>query len=593
MKIAPALILSLSVLALAACGSSGGTSTPPVPPAPVTPPPPPPPPEPTFEERLADLAAFDPNPCRARTPGFEALGGWLKNDGREIGGSRVWIDDVGELSDEDSHGAGVWATFTDCAARSDEEHYNEDGALHWESIRADGGDGIVSFSSASFWEDIVLPEPGVWAEYPHVRAGVLDVEHDGNRDGQRLLRFSAAGNDNGKRTSHLQDAGFQLALQESSTALVILVGGYSGEGDDRAPAADIPARTPSGLTGSSLCDDAAPLCLFGPWNSGGGRAGTSGATPQVAAALDTAWAVWPDMDVLDLRNLAFDCAEDMPAPEGETATTRSYSYKNGRTFTSDTNSTWGHGILSMTCLFTPNGGLQNPVTGNAISGGIYGPVAGPITSASITGVDYTGRDFGYGFARPVARENHALAATANLSAVQPFSGHYASTYVPGTYQGNLWRSGAVSVDLTAAGNAIGIAVQWQVGNLTIRSGMATQPEGAGSLTGSRAFRAPSTVSAAITAAYGRTLRHGFAAHLQADHWRTLITHGRSLWENARLNESRLSAALVKRVGQHEFALQGVWRSGLSGLLDVDGRSWALSPRAESGVWLTWRAGPAR
>ena len=259
----------------------------------------------------------------------------------------------------------------------------------------------------------------------------------------------------------------------------------------------------------------------------------------------------------------------------------------------------------MTCLFTPNGGLQNPVTGNAISGGIYGPVAGPITSASITGVDYTGRDFGYGFARPVARENHALAATANLSAVQPFSGHYASTYVPGTYQGNLWRSGAISVDLTAAaprrgaaprggaGNAIGIAVQWQVGNLTIRSGMATQPEGAGSLTGSRAFRAPSTVSAAITAAYGRTLRHGFAAHLQADHWRTLATHGRSLWENARLNESRLSAALVKRVGQHEFALQGVWRSGLSGSLDVDGRSWALSPRAESGVWLTWRAGPAR
>ena len=82
---------------------------------------------------------------------------------------------------------------------------------------------------------------------------------------------------------------------------------------------------------------------------------------------------------------------------------------------------WGHGILSLTCLFTPNGGLQNPVTGNAVSGGIYGPVAGPITGASITGVDYTGRDFGYGFARPVARENWALAALAkNLSAVETF-----------------------------------------------------------------------------------------------------------------------------------------------------------------------------
>ena len=129
--------------------------------------------------------------------------------------------------------------------------------------------------------------------------------------------------------------------------------------------------------------------------------------------------------------------------------------------------------------------------------------------------------------------------------------------------------------------------------------MATQPEGAGSLTGSRAFRAPSTVSAAITAAYGRTFTHGFTAYLQADHWRTLATHGRSLWQDAQLRESRLSAVLVKRfapregAGRHEFALQGIWRSGLSGSLDVDGRSWALDPRADSGVWLTWRRLPAR
>ena len=63
-----------------------------------------------------------------------------------------------------------------------------------------------------------------------------------------------------------------------------------------------------------------------------------------------------------------------------------------------------------------HGGLQNPVTGNAISGGIIGPMAGAVTGATIGGVDYTGRDFAYGFARPVARENFALAA---LTAVQP------------------------------------------------------------------------------------------------------------------------------------------------------------------------------
>ena len=596
------LFAALCALALGACGSSGGTSTPPAPPPPVTPTPPPPPPEPTFEERLADLAEFDPNPCRAETPGFEALGGWLKNDGREIGGSRVWIDDVGTLDQPfaESHGRRVWATFTACAFRSTEDHYNEKGALHWESIRADGGDGIVSFSLTPVWEDIELPEPGVWAEYPYVRPGILDRAHDGTRDGQRLLRLAAAANDNGKRTSWLQDAGFQLALQESSTALVILVGGYSGEGDNRAPAADIPARTSSGLTGSSLCGAADALCLFGPWSGGGGRAGTSDATPQVAAALDTVWAVWPDMDILDLRNLAFDCAEDMPAPEGETATTRSYSYKNGRTFTSDTNSTWGHGILSMTCLFTPNGGLQDPTTGNAVSGGIYGPVAGPITGASIAGVDYTGRDFGYGFAHRVARENFALvsltqaaprggAATGNSSAAQAISGNRVLGRRPGAFRGTLWAAGRTRVDLTAAGNAIGVVSGWRFGDLTLQGGLAVQPEGVGALTGSRAFRAPSTVSVAISAAYGKALPNGFAAHLQADHWRTLATHDRSVWEGAAIRESKLTAALVRRTGRHEFALQGVWRSGLSGSLEVQGRAWDLAPNTEVGMWLIWRS----
>ena len=585
MKTIPVLLLS--ALALGACGSSGGTSTPPAPPPPVTPTPPPPPPEPTFEERLADLAEFDPNPCRARTPGFEALGGWLKNDGRELGASRVWIDDVGELFDESSHGARVWATFTACAVRSTDDHYFTVAAAFKNAIRAAGEDAITSASSAPYWEDIDFPDPAAWVDHPNPRADLIDLAYSGTHDGPRILNIMAAGNDGGKRTSRLQTPQLQRGLLETDTVLMIIVGGYIGEGDERKPA-DTGQRG-----GSSICGDADPLCLFGPWAGEDNTVGTSASTPQVAAALDTAWAVWPDMDVLDLRNLAFDCAEDMPAPEGETATTRSYSYSNGRSFTSDTNSTWGHGILSMTCLFTPNGGLQNPVTGNAVSGGIFGPMAGPITGASITGVDYTGRDFGYGFARPVARENHALAATANLSAVQPFSGHYASTYAPGAYQGNLWRSGAISVDLTAAGNAIGTAMQWQSGGLILRGGIAAQPEGAGSLTGSRAFRAPSTVSAAITAAYGKVLPNGLSAHVQADHWRTLATHGRSLWENARLNESRLSAALVKRVGQHEFALQGVWRSGLSGSLDVDGRSWALSPRAESGVWLTWRRELAR
>ncbi len=460
--------------------------------------------------------------------------------------------------------------------------------LHWESIRADGGDGITSVVKRSFLGGHSIARTrDMWTEYPYVRPGILDRAHDGNCDGQRLLRIAAAGNDGGKRTScTCREQGFSWPCRNPRPLYSFIVGGYIGEGDERKPA-DTGQRG-----GSSICGDADPLCLFAPWQDPEGGVGTSASTPQVAAAMDTVWAVWPDMDVLDLRNLAFDCAEDMDAPEGETAVTRSYSYSNGRSFTSDTNSTWGHGILSMTCLFTPNGGRQNPVTGNAISGGIYGPVAGPITGASIAGVDYTGRDFGYGFARPVARENYALAsltqaATVNLSAVQPISGNYASTYVPGAFRGRLWERSSFRVDLTAAGNAIGAIAGWRLGDLTLQGGIAAQPEGVGSLTGSRAFRAPSTVSAAITAAYGKTLGYGFSAHIQADYWRTLATRGRSLWE-ARTFVSPASPQHWSSEQTHEFSLWGAWRSGLSGSLRVDGRYWDVSAQAKSGVWLTWR-----
>ena len=217
---------------------------------------------------------------------------------------------------------------------------------------------------------------------------------------------------------------------------------------------------------SSLCGDTETLCLLAPWKAAGweGAAsliGTSHSTPQVSAALDTVWAVWPDMDILDLRNLAFDCAENRPAGEGETSTARNFPYSNGRSFTSNSNLTWGHGIISLTCLFTPNGGLQNPAT----------------------------------------------------------------------------------------------------------------------------------LSTSLSVAYGRELAWGLSASLQADHWRTLATRGRSLWEAATLRAFLLTAVLISRAGRHEFALQAAWRSGLSGSLDVSRRSWTLAPRPERSVWRIWRHVP--
>ena len=538
---------------------------------------------------------MDPNDCRARTPGFEALGGWLKDDGRDVLTSRVWVRDIGLLTDPASHGAQVWKTFSDCAVRSDESQYSESSKI-WDSIRANEGDAILSKSTGGCVQDsdfqciedpddYTIPEPGVWHdECPDTeRCSTLNREHDGTRGGQRVLRVQAAGNDAGLVTELVYSRAIQLALKESDTALVLIAGGYSGTAEDGEPS-------------SSVCGGTEALCLFGRFGSPVGS-GTSHTAPMLAAALDTVWAVWPEMDVLDLRNLAFDCAEDRNPGAGETATPRTYTYKNGRSFTSNTNPTWGHGVFSLTCLFTPNGGLQDPTTGNPVSGGIFGPLAGPVASALITGMDYTGRDFGYGFARPHARENFALAAIAhgvndtNVSAVQSISRGHALAYGQAAVRGSVWGRGPLRVDLTAAGNALGAAAAWNAGGWTWGAGIAAQPEGVGSLAGSRAFRAPRTASATITAAYAKALPFGFSAHVHAAHWRTLATQGRSLWDGAQLTESRLGASVAKRWGRQEFALQATWHSGLTGSLNVAQRAWPVVGGRERAVWLTWRMDP--
>ena len=629
-----AILSIVCAMTLAGCGSGGGAATPPPPPAPVTPPPPPP--EPTFEERLDDLAAHDRNPCRALTPGFEAFGGWIKNDGRELAASRLWQSDFGSLDDEDSHGFRVRQTLDECGVRSLGIYFNASDETVWDVLEREKPDKSlvlsVSHGPARYLDpDYVQTVSNLLNVYPDLLDSESDYEY-------KALKVQALGNwgfasprvrpDGGGTTpagregvvewidwaagmiedeeqrEEYRELGqgwipiaekynwrlpttrettqvFLDALGNVDTALWLLVGGYRENSDG-----DYEIHPHS-----SVCGRAGPLCLFAPWT--GKYTGTSNATPQVSAGLDAVLAIWPDMPLLDVRNLAMECAEYQDPPEGSdssthTVTTTDFTYSTGRASSYKSNEWWGAGVYSLTCLFTPNGGLQDPTTGESVAGGIYGPVVGPITGASITGFDYTGRDFGYGFARPVARPNYALAATANLRPAQAISRPGRPMAGAAAFSGSLWRSGAFGVDLTAAGNAIGAAAGWQAGNWTLRGGLAFQPEGAGSLTGSRAFRAPATASAAITAAYAKGLRGGFSVHLQADHWRTLAAQGRSLWENAELSESRISAGLARRAGRHEVALQAAWQSGVRGALRVAGRDWRLAGIRESGVWLMWR-----
>ena len=208
------------------------------------------------------------------------------------------------------------------------------------------------------------------------------------------------------------------------------------------------------------------MCLFAPWEVKGRtdlatRIGTPHATPQVSAAPDTVRAVRSDMDVPDLRNLAFDRAENRPAPDrGNRDHARLLVQERPYLHLRHELHLGPRHPVADPPVHAERWAAQ-PGTGNPISGGIYGPLAGPVTGASITGVDYTGRDSGHGFAYPVARQNFALDAAANLSAVQAISGVYGLTPTPGgAYSGRLWQEGAASVDLTAAGNSVGAAASW-------------------------------------------------------------------------------------------------------------------------------------
>ena len=283
-----------------------------------------------------------------------------------------------------------------------------------------------------------------------------------------MASWKTTAEDNGWRLPSIQEetAEGKAAILGARSALWIVVGGYSGSGATRQPHEN-----------SAVCGAMQELCLFAPWSyTGNSQEGTAVAAAQTAALLDTFLLVWPDYDLLALRDFVFECAEDMGAP--------------------GTDKRWGRGILNAACLFTPQGDLKDPRTGAIISGSINGPITGLHDPDSvISGFDRTGRDFAYPVTRWAPRENHALlAATANFDP-QVFG--YRTEGVSAV----LLDSGALVAKIAAAGDAVGAVAQWRPGGRilrtglwTFRGGLALQQEGAGPLTGEQG-RLPSAGAA--------------------------------------------------------------------------------------------------
>ncbi len=553
--------------------------------------------------------AWYANDCQQQTPGFEEFGGWLAQRGHylDVTDSRVWRHTT---DGHDSNGATLRA-FNDCTddKRTLTTDILADAMLDEPAEFADlprGADSRIVLL------DISTPVVGehtngarhadpqyVWSDagsgwYPtYTRDGdglkflhlqpLGDWGYESSSEWRsQLSEWNAAGSDMSAWTDTARDYGWRLpSIQErtgeglrmlanADSSLWLLVGGYTGQGSGRRIHPN-----------SAVCGEAKELCLFAPWEyqytdeegEAQTASGTAVAAAQVAAALDNVLLLWPDYDLLELRDLVLGCAEDL-GDEGPDAM-------------------WGRGALSFNCLFTAQGELRDPRTDAILSGGIYGPLAGlyggvldapVIAGGSIPGLDTTGRDFAYPLMRWSHRENHALlVATGNLGGSQ-------AVYLPdgfGRTQGlgtALFARGGFTAGFAAAGDALGAAAQWRTGGFskgtglwTLRGGFAVQPEGTGSLTGERVFRAPVTLSSAISVAFQHSFTQKLSLHIQGNYWMTLNTQPRSLWAGAQLSELRASASLAYQSSRIRAELQAQYQGGLSGRLDVAGQKIHLMP----------------
>ncbi|MYE03516.1 MAG: BACON domain-containing protein [Bacteroidetes bacterium SB0662_bin_6] len=561
------------------------------------------------------------NNCQRQTEGFEEFGGWLAQRGhyQADSDSRVWR----HFGEAEGTNDGVVRAFSDCTSdrRTVTTNILADPTLtqplEFGDLPAAENARVVLLDTALqsvgqhlagarhenpeyVWPDTgsgwypTFTQDGAGTKFLHVQplgdwgyesaSGWQSQLADWNTDGSDMSAWTDTAQQYGWRLPgiHERTSEGRRMLADADTALWLLVGGYTGSGGHRRIHPN-----------SAVCGEAGGLCLFAPWaysyEDGYGFTrtveGTAVAAAQVAAALDNVLLLWPDYDLLELRDLVLDCAEDM----GDAGP----------------DSMWGRGVLSFACLFTPHGDLRDPRTGTILSGGIYGPLAGPLghvadapalLGAPFNGIDGTGRDFAYPLMRWSHRENHALLAATGASsgaADAPLRG--LAGFAARSRSSTILEDGNFSARIAAAGDTLGAAALWRPGGVfarsgmwTFRGGLALQPEGAGPLTGSGVFRAPSMLSSAFSVAFQRSLGRNLYLNARAQHWMTLNAETRSLWEDAHLSEFRASASLSFRMGRARAVVQAQYAGGLRGRLNVAEQSIVLARQAARQLWFRVR-----
>ena len=430
---------------------------------------------------------------------------------------------------------------------------------------------------------------------------------DWSEKGFDMSKWTETARENGWRLPGLRErtSAGQAAIKKANSALWMMVGGYTGKGEGRLP-----------HPRSAVCGEMKELCLFAPWSSDGingddSPGGTHVAAAQVAALVDSFLTVWPDFDLLEMRKIIFNCAQDMGVAGPD--------------------SIWGHGALDARCLFDPRGNLKDPRTGQLVSGGIYGPgfVSNAFGAPVVSAVDDVGRNFAYSPFAPMWRENNAMLAA--MGETEGIHARYRDRFTdffsdveairnmdqnPG-FAGNLYPHRSVDSSfgfgLRVVGDAIALSGEWralpQTGfapsayskgmwgkmlqGFVLKGGLALQKEGAGPLTGEQTFRAPAVLSTAFGMSWERHLAADLAVRIQGRYWFTLASDPRSLWTGTQLAETRSSAVLVYKQGRGRYELGFLHSGGLSGHLNLamdGGKKLYLAPRNFSRLSLKWTIG---
>ena len=239
--------------------------------------------------------------------------------------------------------------------------------------------------------------------------GALLVLPTGNSGEEHPNQGCEFNNELEQTECHSEEVNHRRLLEAGETGLLLLVTGYNAfyirplynrRGRFISYIGDIALHEDA-----NQCGIAKEFCIAASWHApiesvdSGFEffGGTSASTITVSTTLALVKEQWPILSARELRDIALSCAiEAGPDPDGD-----------------GISDSFGHGILSIACLFEPIEELE--VASREVQGGASLPGLSP--SARLTGYDAYERDFAFTFAQEFRQASRVLPGGEKVAAL--------------------------------------------------------------------------------------------------------------------------------------------------------------------------------